>query len=240
MNILTTGGGGYIGSHTVLELLNAGHNVTVLDNHLNSDPEALRRVRKITGKEINEVEGDVRDYDLVLNTLYDYQIDAVIHFAGLKSVGESVKFPLEYYDNNVGGAITLLRAMEEAGIRRMVFSSSATVYGDLNPSPLDEKMPLGDTTNPYGTTKAMIERIMKDLCASHPKWSCTILRYFNPVGAHESGMIGEDPSGVPNNLMPYVSQVAIGKRECLNVFGDDYDTPDGTGVRDFIHVVDLA
>lgn len=240
MTILTTGGGGYIGSHTCLELLKAGHDVVVLDNHLNSDPEALKRVREITGKDIIEIEGDVRDYEKVLNILWDYKIDAVIHFAGLKSVGESVKFPLEYYDNNVSGAITLLRAMEEACVRRIVFSSSATVYGDLNPSPLDEKMPLGDTTNPYGTTKAMIERIMKDLCASNPKWSCTILRYFNPVGAHESGRIGEDPSGIPNNLMPFVSQVAIGKRDHLNVFGDDYDTPDGTGVRDFIHVVDLA
>lgn len=240
MNVLLTGGCGYIGSHTCIEMLNAGHNVVVVDNHSNSNPEALKRVREITGKDVKEYDFDLCDYDKILNLLWDEQINCVVHFAGYKAVGESVKFPLKYYGNNLISTINLLQAMEEAECRRIVFSSSATVYGEKNPSPLDETMELGDTTNPYGTTKAMIERILFDLCASHPKWSATLLRYFNPVGAHPSGKIGEDPNGIPNNLMPYISQVAIGKRPHLNVFGDDYDTADGTGVRDFIHVVDLA
>ncbi|MBR3289748.1 MAG: UDP-glucose 4-epimerase GalE [Clostridia bacterium] len=240
MTILTTGGCGYIGSHTCVELLNAGYDVVVVDNHDNSSPEALRRVREITGKDLVEYDIDIRDEAALTEVFKKHKIDAVIHFAGYKAVGESVAQPLKYYDNNIGGAVTLCRVMAAAGCKRMVFSSSATVYGDLNPSPLDETMPLGTTTNPYGATKAMIERILKDVCVSDPEWSVVLLRYFNPIGAHPSGRIGEDPNGIPNNLMPYISQVAVGKLPCLSVFGDDYDTPDGTGVRDYIHVVDLA
>ncbi len=240
MTILTTGGCGYIGSHTCVELLNAGYDVIVVDNHDNSSPEALRRVRKITGKDLKEYDIDIRDKEALRQVFKENKIDAVIHFAGSKAVGESVKLPLKYYDNNIGGAVALLEVMAEEGCKRLVFSSSATVYGDLNPSPLNEKMPLGDTTNPYGATKAMIERILKDLCISDPEWSVVLLRYFNPIGAHASGLIGEDPNGIPNNLMPYISQVAVGKLPQLSVFGNDYDTPDGTGVRDYIHVVDLA
>ena len=240
MTILTTGGCGYIGSHTCVELLNAGYDVVVVDNHDNSSPEALRRVREITGRDLTEYDIDIRDEAALTEVFKKHKIDAVIHFAGYKAVGESVQQPLKYYDNNIGGAVTLCRVMAENGCKRMVFSSSATVYGDLNPSPLDETMPLGTTTNPYGATKAMIERILKDLCISDPEWSVVLLRYFNPIGAHPSGRIGEDPNGIPNNLMPYISQVAVGKLPCLSVFGDDYDTHDGTGVRDYIHVVDLA
>ena len=240
MTILTTGGCGYIGSHTCVELLNAGYDVVVVDNHDNSSPEALRRVREITGKDLVEYDIDIRDEAALTEVFKKHKIDAVIHFAGYKAVGESVQQPLKYYDNNIGGAVTLCRVMAENGCKRMVFSSSATVYGDLNPSPLDETMPLGTTTNPYGATKAMIERILKDLCISDPEWSVVLLRYFNPIGAHPSGRIGEDPNGIPNNLMPYISQVAVGKLPCLSVFGNDYDTHDGTGVRDYIHVVDLA
>ena len=240
MTILTTGGCGYIGSHTCVELLNAGYDVVVVDNHDNSSPEALRRVREITGRDLTEYDIDIRDEAALTEVFKKHKIDAVIHFAGYKAVGESVQQPLKYYDNNIGGAVTLCRVMAENGCKRMVFSSSATVYGDLNPSPLDETMPLGTTTNPYGATKAMIERILKDLCISDPEWSVVLLRYFNPIGAHPSGRIGEDPNGIPNNLMPYISQVAVGKLPCLSVFGNDYDTPDGTGVRDYIHVVDLA
>ena len=240
MTILTTGGCGYIGSHTCVELLNAGYDVVVVDNHDNSSPEALRRVREITGKDLVEYDIDIRDEAALTEVCKKHKIDAVIHFAGYKAVGESVQQPLKYYDNNIGGAVTLCRVMAENGCKRMVFSSSATVYGDLNPSPLDETMPLGTTTNPYGATKAMIERILKDLCISDPEWSVVLLRYFNPIGAHPSGRIGEDPNGIPNNLMPYISQVAVGKLPCLSVFGNDYDTHDGTGVRDYIHVVDLA
>ena len=240
MTILTTGGCGYIGSHTCVELLNAGYDVVVVDNHDNSSPEALRRVREITGRDLTEYDIDIRDEAALTEVFKKHKIDAVIHFAGYKAVGESVREPLKYYDNNIGGAVTLCRVMAENGCKRMVFSSSATVYGDLNPSPLDETMPLGTTTNPYGATKAMIERILKDLCISDPEWSVVLLRYFNPIGAHPSGRIGEDPNGIPNNLMPYISQVAVGKLPCLSVFGDDYDTHDGTGVRDYIHVVDLA
>ena len=240
MTILTTGGCGYIGSHTCVELLNAGYDVVVVDNHDNSSPEALRRVREITGRDLTEYDIDIRDEAALTEVFKKHKIDAVIHFAGYKAVGESVREPPKYYDNNIGGAVTLCRVMAENGCKRMVFSSSATVYGDLNPSPLDETMPLGTTTNPYGATKAMIERILKDLCISDPEWSVVLLRYFNPIGAHPSGRIGEDPNGIPNNLMPYISQVAVGKLPCLSVFGNDYDTPDGTGVRDYIHVVDLA
>ena len=240
MTILTTGGCGYIGSHTCVELLNAGYDVIVVDNHDNSSPEALRRVREITGRDLIEYDIDIRDEAALTDVFKKHKIDAVIHFAGYKAVGESVAQPLKYYDNNIGGAVTLCRVMAENGCKRMVFSSSATMYGDRNPSPLNETMPLGSPTNPYGATKAMIERILKDLCVSDPEWSVVLLRYFNPIGAHPSGRIGEDPNGIPNNLMSYISQVAVGKLPCLSVFGDDYDTHDGTGVRDYIHVVDLA
>ena len=235
--IFVTGGAGYIGSHTCVELLEAGYRVRVYDNLSNADEEALRRVEKITGKSLEFVPGDIRDSGRVAEALKG--CDAVIHFAGLKAVGESVEKPLEYYDNNVGGSVTLLKVMQKLGVRKIVFSSSATVYGDPDFLPLTEDHPLR-ATNPYGRTKLMIEEILRDLYRSDPEWSIAILRYFNPVGAHESGLIGEDPRGIPNNLMPFISQVAVGKRELLQVFGDDYDTPDGTGVRDYIHVVDLA
>jgi UDP-glucose 4-epimerase len=235
--IFVTGGAGYIGSHTCVELLEAGYEVRVYDNLSNADEEALRRVERITGKPLEFVKGDIRDGEALKNAMVGS--DAVIHFAGLKAVGESVEKPLEYYDNNVGGTVTLLQTMEELGIKKIVFSSSATVYGDPDFLPLTEKHPLR-ATNPYGQTKLMIEEILRDLYCSDPEWSISILRYFNPVGAHESGLIGEDPRGIPNNLMPFISQVAVGKRELLQVFGGDYDTADGTGVRDYIHVVDLA
>lgn len=240
MSILITGGCGYIGSHTCLELLAAGHDIVVLDNYYNSVPEALARVKELSGKEFPFYECDIRDADGLRRIFRENKIDVVIHFAGLKAVGESVQKPLEYFDNNVNGTLVLCKVMKEFGCKRMVFSSSATVYGMGNPSPLTETMPVGAVTNPYGRTKFMIECILQDLCVSDSEWSVVLLRYFNPIGAHHSGRIGENPNGIPNNLMPYVSQVAVGKLKQLSVFGDDYDTPDGTGVRDYIHVVDLA
>ena len=240
MAILITGGCGYIGSHTCIELLAAGYDIVVVDNYYNAKPEALRRVQELAGKSFPFYECDIRDADGLRRVFREHAIDAVIHFAGLKAVGESVQKPLEYYDNNVGGTVTLCQVMAEFGCKRIVFSSSATVYGMNNPSPLREDMPTGEVTNPYGRTKYVIEEILKDVCVSDPQWTAVLLRYFNPIGAHESGRIGEDPNGIPNNLMPYISQVAIGRLPQLSVFGDDYDTPDGTGVRDYIHVVDLA
>lgn len=240
MTILVTGGAGYIGSHTCIELLKAGYEVIILDNFYNSKREVLRRIGELSGKEFGFYECDIRDRAGLDRIFQKEKIDAVIHFAGLKAVGESCVKPLEYYENNVGGTVTLCEAMRDAGVKKMVFSSSATVYGMNNPSPLREDMPAGGTTNPYGTTKLMIEQILQDLYQSDHEWSITLLRYFNPIGAHKSGRIGEDPNGIPNNLMPYITQVAIGKRPQLQVYGDDYDTPDGTGVRDYIHVVDLA
>lgn len=238
-SILVTGGAGYIGSHTVLELLQAGHPVTVLDNLSNASEVALQRVERITGKTLRFVRGDVRDAGLLRQLMAGQAFSAVIHFAGLKAVGESVAKPLDYYDNNVTGTLALLMAMREAGIKRFIFSSSATVYGDPETVPLREGARTG-ATNPYGRSKWMVEMILNDLAASDPAWAMGILRYFNPVGAHESGLIGEDPADVPNNLMPFVAQVAVGRRPELTVFGDDYPTRDGTGVRDYIHVVDLA
>ena len=240
MAVLITGGCGYIGSHTCIEMLNAGYDIVVIDNYYNSKPEALRRVKELAGKDFPFYECDIRDAEGLRRVFRTHRIEAVIHFAGLKAVGESVQKPLAYYENNVGGTVTLCQVMAEMGCKRMIFSSSATVYGTGNPSPLKEEMPTGAVTNPYGRTKFMIEGILQDLCVSDPEWSAVLLRYFTPIGAHESGRIGEDPNGIPNNLMPYISQVAIGKLPCLSVFGDDYDTPDGTGVRDYIHVVDLA
>lgn len=240
MSILITGGCGYIGSHTCLELLASGHDIVVLDNYYNSNPEALARVKELSGKDIPFYECDIRDAEGLRRIFRENQIDVVIHFAGLKAVGESVQKPLEYFDNNVNGTLVLCSVMKEFGCKRMVFSSSATVYGMGNPSPLNETMPVGAVTNPYGRTKFMIECILQDLCVSDSDWSIVLLRYFNPIGAHHSGRIGENPNGIPNNLMPYVSQVAVGKLKQLSVFGDDYNTPDGTGVRDYIHVVDLA
>lgn len=237
MKIFVTGGAGYIGSHTCVELLDAAHEVIVYDNLSNSSAEALRRVESITSKSLTFVEGDIRNESTLSKAMAG--CDAVIHFAGLKAVGESVAKPLEYYDNNVQGTLCLLRAMNANGIKTIVFSSSATVYGDPSYLPFDEIHPLR-TTNPYGQTKLVIEEILRNLYKSDPSWRIMILRYFNPVGAHASGLIGEDPQGVPNNLMPFVAQVAIGRREQLSVFGGDYPTPDGTGVRDYIHVVDLA
>ena len=237
--ILVTGGAGYIGSHTCVELLSAGHDVTVLDNFCNSQVEALERVQRIAGKKLTLVEGDIRDSATLLQTLRRSAVSAVIHFAGLKAVGESVEKPLAYYDNNVVGTVRLLEAMTECGVKTLVFSSSATVYGDPQQLPLTEQHPLS-ATNPYGQTKLVIENMLRDLYRSDPSWRLSILRYFNPVGAHRSGLIGEDPRGTPNNLLPFVAQVAVGRREFLNVWGKDYATPDGTGVRDYIHVVDLA
>ena len=237
--ILVTGGAGYIGSHTCVELLAAGHKVIVVDNLSNSRIEALHRVEKITGQSIPLVVADLLDRDALRQIFQEHPIEAVIHFAGFKAVGESVKKPMLYYRNNVCGSIALFDTMAEFGVKRLVFSSSATVYGDPNTVPIREDFPLG-TANPYGRTKLMIENILRDLAASDASWRIALLRYFNPCGAHESGLIGEDPNGIPNNLMPYVSQVAVGKRKELCVFGNDYPTRDGTGVRDYIHVVDLA
>ena len=237
--ILVTGGAGYIGSHTCVELLNAGHEVTVFDNFCNSQPEALARVERITGKKPMMLRGDIRDRAALVAALRQSGASAVIHFAGLKAVGESVQQPLGYYDNNVVGTVRLLEAMTECNVKTLVFSSSATVYGDPQRLPLTEDHPLS-CTNPYGQTKLVIENMLRDVFRSDPTWRLGILRYFNPVGAHDSGLIGEDPQGTPNNLLPFVAQVAVGRREFLNVWGDDYDTPDGTGVRDYIHVVDLA
>lgn len=240
MAILITGGAGYIGSHTLVELANFNHDFIVYDNLSNSSQESLKRVEKIIGKTITFINGDIRDTKKLQETFTNYTIDSVIHFAGLKAVGISVQQPLEYYDNNVVGTLRLLEVMKEFGCKKIVFSSSATVYGDPATTPILENFPVGGTTNPYGTSKYMIERILEDLYISDNTFKIAILRYFNPVGAHESGTIGEDPNGIPNNLMPFISQVAVGKREYLSVFGSDYDTHDGTGVRDYIHVVDLA
>lgn len=237
--ILVTGGAGYIGSHTCVELLNAGHELVVFDNFSNSHPEALARVEKITGRKLNVVKGDIRDQGALEEAIRRFNCTAVIHFAGLKAVGESVEKPLDYYDNNVIGTHRLLQAMANCGVKTLVFSSSATVYGEPQFLPLTEDHPLS-ASNPYGRTKLVIEEMLRDLYRADPSWRIGILRYFNPVGAHESGLIGEDPQGIPNNLMPFVAQVAIGRRECLKVWGNDYPTPDGTGVRDYIHVVDLA
>ena len=237
--ILVTGGAGYIGSHTCVELLQVGYEITVFDNFCNSHPESLERVQRITGKRLRLIQGDIRDRAALVTALRAIGAQAVIHFAGLKAVGESVQKPLFYYDNNVVGSLRLLEAMGECGVKRLVFSSSATVYGDPQRLPLTEDHPLS-ATNPYGQTKLMVEHMLRDLQQSDTSWRIGILRYFNPVGAHASGLIGEDPQGTPNNLMPFVAQVAVGLRPHLNVFGDDYTTPDGTGVRDYIHVVDLA
>ena len=238
--ILLAGGAGYIGSHTAVELLNAGYNVVVADNYSNSYPEAIRRVEQITGKTVSLYEADVRDAAAMRRIFSAHQIDAVIHFAGLKAVGESVQKPLLYYRNNIDTTLTLLEVMEEFHVKNIIFSSSATVYGEENPVPYLETMPRGACTNPYGWTKSMMEQIFEDAAKADPELSVVLLRYFNPIGAHESGMIGEDPQGIPNNLMPYVTQVAVGKRECLTIFGNDYPTKDGTCTRDYIHVVDLA
>ena len=238
--VLVTGGAGFIGSHTSVELLNAGYDIIILDNFVNSKPESLKRIKELTGKDFKFYQADIRDEEAMTKVFAENKIDAVIHFAGLKSVPQSVKEPLNYYDNNIAGTVCLCRVMDKAGCKKLVFSSSATVYGSKNPSPLREDMPTGGTTNPYGTTKYFIEQILQDLCISDSEWGVSILRYFNPIGAHKSGRIGEDPNGIPGNLMPYITQVAIGKLECLNVCGEDYPTPDGTGVRDYIHVVDLA
>ena len=238
--ILITGGAGYIGSHTLIELNNAGYDFVVYDNLSNSSKESIKRVEKIINKNISFEEGDIRNKETLKSVFTRYNIDSVIHFAGLKAVGESVAKPLEYYDNNVVGTLTLLEVMKEFNCKKIVFSSSATVYGDPHTTPIKEDFPTGATTNPYGRTKYFIEEILKDLYISDNEFTIVILRYFNPVGAHESGTIGEDPNGIPNNLMPFISQVAVGKREFLSVFGGDYDTHDGTGVRDYIHVVDLA
>ena len=239
MKILVTGGAGYIGSHTVVELLNAGYEVVVIDNLSNSSEESLKRVEQITGKSVNFIEGDILDGELLDKIFTENQIDSVIHFAGLKAVGESVQIPLRYYENNITGTIVLCEAMARNNVKNIVFSSSATVYGDPHTVPITEGFPTG-ATNPYGRSKLFIEEILRDLYVSDNDWNIALLRYFNPVGAHKSGMIGEDPNGIPNNLMPFISQVAVGKLEQLSVFGDDYDTPDGTGVRDYIHVVDLS
>ena len=240
MKILVTGGAGYIGSHTVVELLNRGHEVIVIDNFCNSSPICIKRVEQITGKKVTVYENDVRDRKVLSNIFTNNNIDWVIHFAGLKAVGESCEMPLEYYDNNIGGTLVLLEEMKKHGCKRIVFSSSATVYGDPEVLPLTENCKTGGTTNPYGTSKYMQELILKDVYAADSEWTVALLRYFNPVGAHESGLIGEDPKGIPNNLTPYIAKVAIGELKEIGVFGNDYDTPDGTGVRDYIHVVDLA
>lgn len=240
MAVLVTGGAGYIGSHTCVELLNAGKDVVIVDNFYNCKRSSLDRIRALVKKDFKFYECDIRDKKGLDEIFKKEQIESVIHFAGLKAVGESVHKPLEYFDNNVNGTLVLLEVMRENGCKKIVFSSSATVYGMNNVSPLTEDMEVGGVTNPYGRTKYMIECILKDLYVSDDTWSICLLRYFNPIGAHKSGTMGEDPNGIPNNLMPYITQVAIGKREFLNVWGDDYDTPDGTGVRDYIHVVDLA
>ncbi len=238
--ILLAGGAGYIGSHTAVELLNSGYEVIIADNYSNSCPEAVRRVEKITGKSIKTYEVDVRDRQKLENVFTENQIDAVIHFAGLKAVGESVEKPVLYYRNNIDTTLSLLECMEKFNVNNIIFSSSATVYGEENPVPYTEDMKRGTCTNPYGWTKVMMEQILEDTAKANENISVVLLRYFNPIGAHESGKIGEDPKGIPNNLMPYVSQVSVGKREKLTIFGRDYNTPDGTCTRDYIHVVDLA
>ena len=240
MNILVTGGAGFIGSHTLVELQQAGHDVVVVDNLSNSSRESLNRVKAITGKAVPFFEADIRDRQALDAILSQHHCDACIHFAGLKAVGESVEKPWEYYENNIGGTLTLLDVMRQHGCKNIIFSSSATVYGDPVEIPITEECPKGQCTNPYGWTKSMLEQIMMDMQKADPEWNVVLLRYFNPIGAHTSGTMGEDPNGIPNNLMPYVTQVAIGMRPELGVFGNDYDTHDGTGVRDYIHVVDLA
>ena len=240
MKVLLTGGTGFIGSHTAVCLIESGHTAVLYDNLSNSKPEVVDAIETITGARPAFVEGDIRDGAKLVETLKAYEIDAVIHFAGLKAVGESVEKPLLYYDNNIAGTVTLLQAMKECGVSKLIFSSSSTVYGTPVSLPLTEDMPTGTPTNPYGRTKLMIEEILRDLCEAQPEFAAVCLRYFNPIGAHDSGLIGEDPNGIPNNLLPYVARVASGKLEYVRVFGDDYPTPDGTGVRDYIHVVDLA
>ena len=240
MHILVTGGAGYIGSHTVIELLNAGHSVVVVDNLVNSSRLAMQRVEKITGQQIPFYETDIRDRVGLRKIFAEHSFDCCIHFAGLKAVGESVQKPLEYYENNISGTLVLLEEMRKAGCKNIIFSSSATVYGNPALVPITESCPKGHCTNPYGNTKSMLEEILRDLHVADHEWNVVLLRYFNPIGAHSSGLIGENPNGIPNNLMPYITQVAVGKLEKLHVFGNDYPTPDGTGVRDYIHVVDLA
>ena len=240
MNVLVTGGAGYIGSHTCVELLESGYGVVVVDNLCNSNPESLNRVQQLTGKTLKFYEGDVRDAQILRKIFAENEIGCVIHFAGLKAVGESVSLPWKYYDNNLNSTLVLTKVMEEVGMKKIIFSSSATVYTADNEMPLQENSRTGHCTNPYGWTKYMTEQILSGMATADKDWSICLLRYFNPIGAHKSGRIGEDPRGIPNNLMPYITQVAIGRREQLSVFGNDYDTPDGTGVRDYIHVVDLA
>ncbi len=240
MAILVTGGAGYIGSHTVVELQNAGYDVVVVDNLSNSSEKSLERVAKITGKEVPFYKADILDRAALENIFAKEKIDSVIHFAGLKAVGESVAKPWEYYENNITGTLVLLDVMRKNGVKNIIFSSSSTVYGTPDVIPVTEQSPKKDCTNPYGWTKSMLEQIMTDIQKADPEWNVILLRYFNPIGAHKSGTIGENPNGIPNNLMPYITQVAVGKLEKLGVFGNDYDTPDGTGVRDYIHVVDLA
>ena len=239
MAVLVTGGAGYIGSHTCVELLNAGEEIIILDNFVNSKPEALNRIKAITGKDFRFYEADLLNKEAIDKVFAENSIDAVIHFAGFKAVGESVMQPIRYYHNNITGTLNLCNVMQAHNVKKMVFSSSATVYGTPKTVPIDETFPLS-TTNPYGSTKLMIEQILRDIYTADNEWSIALLRYFNPIGAHKSGLIGEDPNGIPNNLMPYIAQVAIGKLECLGVFGNDYPTHDGTGVRDYIHVVDLS
>ena len=240
MNVLVTGGAGYIGSHTCLELLERGYGVIVIDNLCNSNPKSLDRVQALTGKTLKFYEGDVRDEVLLRKIFAENEIGCVIHFAGLKAVGESVAMPWTYYDNNLNSTLVLTKVMKDVGMKNIIFSSSATVYTADNEMPLRENSRTGNCTNPYGWTKYMTEQILSGLATAEPDWSICLLRYFNPIGAHDSGQIGEDPRGIPNNLMPYITQVAVGRRDHLSVFGNDYDTPDGTGVRDYIHVVDLA
>jgi len=239
MKILVTGGAGYIGSHTVVLLMEAGYEVVIFDNFCNSSKESIKRVEKIVNQELNVVEGDIRSKDDLEKVFSSHKIDAVIHFAGLKAVGESVEQPIRYYDNNISGTVTLCEVMAKYNCKSIIFSSSATVYGDPHTTPILENFPTS-ATNPYGRSKLFIEEILRDIYISDSEWKVVLLRYFNPVGAHKSGTIGEDPNGIPNNLMPFIAQTAVGKREYLSVFGDDYNTPDGTGVRDYIHVVDLA
>lgn len=240
MTILVTGGAGYIGSHTVIELLENNYEVVILDNLVNSSEKVLERLKKITGKDIPFVKADILDKDALDQVFDNYKIDAAIHFAGLKAVGESVSKPWEYYNNNIAGTLVLLDVMKQHGVKNIIFSSSATVYGDPAFIPITEECPKGACTNPYGWTKSMLEQILSDIQKADASWNVILLRYFNPIGAHKSGLIGENPNGIPNNLMPYVTQVAVGKLKELGVFGNDYDTPDGTGVRDYIHVLDLA
>lgn len=240
MNVLLAGGAGYIGSHTAVELLNAGHQVVIVDDYSNSSPEVIHRIEEITGKTVVSYEADVKNKEKMRHIFSENHIDCVIHFAGLKAVGESVRLPLKYYRNNIDTTLTLLECMEEAGVNQFVFSSSATVYGEENEPPYVETMHRGRCSNPYGWTKVMMEQILEDAAKANPELSVILLRYFNPIGAHESGLIGEDPQGIPNNLMPFIAQVAVGRRDHLTVFGGDYPTPDGTCLRDYIHVMDLA